>query len=152
MSGWWVFISATKEGMLANSRVIALVLIVRVTSSGASTPSIVVGLATVVAPQYTIHVELESVSLAGVSRIRLLGWESKHIPCENLRIGERFPVLGELLENGFRWGLIADFYRINSSFVKNVLTAANLCGGHAFGRTRHFFEFIWKNIRYSWKI
>lgn len=67
------FISATKEGTLANSRVIALVLIVRVTSSGASTPSIVVGLATVVAPQYTIHVELESVSLAEVSRIRLLG-------------------------------------------------------------------------------
>ena len=67
------FISATKEGMFANSRVIALVLIVRVTSSGASTPSIVVGLATVVAPQYTILVELESVSLAEVSRIRLLG-------------------------------------------------------------------------------
>ena len=67
------FISATKDGMFANSRVIALVLIVRVTSSGASTPSIVVGLATVVAPQYTILVELESVSLAEVSRIRLLG-------------------------------------------------------------------------------
>lgn len=67
------FMLATEEGMLANSRVIALVLIVRVTSSGASTPSIVVGLATVVAPQYTIHVELESVSLAEVSRIRLLG-------------------------------------------------------------------------------
>ena len=67
------FISATKEGMLANSRAIALALIVRVTSSGASKPSIVVGLATVVASLYTIHIELESVSLAEVSRIRLLG-------------------------------------------------------------------------------
>lgn len=67
------FISATKEGMLANSRAIALALIVRVTSSGASIPSIVVGLATVVASLYTIHIELESVSLAEVSRIRLLG-------------------------------------------------------------------------------
>lgn len=85
------FISATKEGMLANSRVIALVLIVRVTSSGASTSSIV-GLATVVASLYTIHVELESVSLAEVSRIRLLGRESKRIPCESLFIGERFPI------------------------------------------------------------
>mgnify|MGYP004663336903 CR=1 FL=1 len=67
------FISATKEWMLANSRAIALALIVRVTSSGASIPSIVVGLATVVASLYTIHIELESVSLAEVSRIRLLG-------------------------------------------------------------------------------
>ena len=86
------FISATKEGMFANSRVIALVLIVRVTSSGVSTSSIVVGLATVVASLYTIHVELESVSLAEVSRIRLLGRESKRIPCESLFIGERFPI------------------------------------------------------------
>ena len=60
------FISATKEGMFANSRVIALVVIVRVTLSGASTPSIVVEVVTVVAPQYTIYVELESVSLVEV--------------------------------------------------------------------------------------
>lgn len=44
------FMLATEEGMLANSRVIALVLIVRVMSAGTSTLSRVGGLATVVVP------------------------------------------------------------------------------------------------------
>ena len=72
---------ATEEGML---RVIALVLIVRVTSAGASTPSRVGGLATEVAPQYTIPQfrrmqRLESVSLAEVSRTACERASASHV-------------------------------------------------------------------------
>lgn len=80
------------------------------------------------------RIEVRSGNLGRSSEhaLSLLG-ACKSIPGEDLCIGERSPVLAELLEDGFDCSLGAGFESAAVATVTDVLATAHLGCGHSFG-------------------